>query len=102
MESGGPHADDPAESAGAFSILDFVEAKGGAGPPSFGHRDRHGPRPRPAVLQSAPSVLKRNDTSFAAKSTAKLRKLHGRYMAALADAADPEHWWACALKYYQY
>ena len=46
--------------------------------------------------------MMRNDTSFPARSTARLRALHARYLAALADGADPEHAWARALKYYQY
>ena len=47
-------------------------------------------------------VLKRNDTSFPAKASAKLRGLYEQYKNARADPACPEHGWASALKYYQY
>lgn len=76
-----------------------------AAPPRRGGADfrerRPPPRPpqRPALAQG---VLRRNDTSFPVKATAKLRELHGQYLAALADPADPEHRWAGILKYYQY
>ena len=46
--------------------------------------------------------MQRNDTSFPARSTARLRALHAQYLAASEDVADPEHVWARALKYYQY
>ena len=46
--------------------------------------------------------LRRNSTAFPAKAAAKLRELYGRYAAARADGADPDHGWASVLKYYQY
>ena len=44
----------------------------------------------------------RNNTSFPAQATARLRQLHARYLAARADAADPDHAWAHQLRYYQW
>ena len=44
----------------------------------------------------------RNNTSFPVQTTARLQQLHARYLAATADAADPEHGWAGLLRYYQY
>jgi hypothetical protein len=81
----------------AFNLSDFIVdadhgALGGA-PPG------RGPRAAPAL---PPGVLKRNDTSFPAKATAKLRELYGLYQAARADAAAGGHRWATSLKYYQY
>ena len=67
-----------------------AEARGGAAP--------RGPRPQRPAPQPPPGVLKRNDTSFPAKSAAKLRELYDRYVAARA-AGDG---WAGVLKYYQY
>jgi len=51
---------------------------------------------------SVPSYLRRNDTSFPAKVTPKLRALYEDYKAALADPGNPGHKWASILKYYQY
>lgn len=75
----------------------------GLGPaPALGGDVRQQRGARPARPQPPPGVLRQNDTSFPAKANAKLRELYGRYLAARADAADPEHGWASALKYYQY
>lgn len=71
-----------------FNLSDYVV--GGA---------PRGPRPRQQLPEG---VLKRNDTGFPAKASAKLRELYERYLAARADTADAEHGWASALKYYQY
>jgi hypothetical protein len=54
----------------------------------------------PQSRSGTPSVpgLKRNDTSFAVKSTAKLRELYRKYVAAKSSGDK----WANLLKYYQY
>ena len=46
--------------------------------------------------------MPRNNTSFPAQMTAALRALHARYLAARADAADPDFPWAHQLRYYQW
>ena len=48
------------------------------------------------------STQGRNSTSFPAQMTARLRQLHARYLAALADGADRDHGWAGLLRYYQW
>lgn len=57
-------------------------------------------KPRPPPRD--PNVLERNNTSFPARSTAKLRELYKIYLAAQSDGSDPQHRWAGILKYYQY
>ncbi len=80
--------------------VEAVTAQGGAfPPPGRGPRGPRGPRPTPKPPEG---VLRRNDTSFPAKSTAKLRDLYEQYLAARANAEDSAHGWASVLKYYQY
>jgi hypothetical protein len=68
---------------------------------SSANKGRARGKPATAPAQGAPRAS-RNNTSFPVEATARLRQLHTRYLAALADAEDPEHGWAGLLRYYQY
>jgi hypothetical protein len=88
--------EDAPDRSARFSLSDYIVSS--PAPPGP-RRGRPGPAPPPRVPEG---VLRRNDTSYPVKMTAKLRALYERYLAARADPADPEHKWASALKYYQY